>query len=152
MLFIACQPSNRLSIFLLPKFLSPLNKSSSHSAQIYCYKVLKRIMNLELAVSFPVNFNEYHIWSMTNRWTPSNRGPFNPHSAGLFFHSLELKKKKKIFDFDIKEAHHFFFSLFSFWCGWKCFPRGFFSAQQKLSIHPDNRIKRRIRCSLIFRD
>lgn len=61
MLFIACQPFNRLSIFLSQKFLRLLNKSWFHSAQIYCYKVLKRIMNLELAVSFPVNFNEYHI-------------------------------------------------------------------------------------------
>lgn len=132
MLFIACQPSNRLSIFLLQKFLSLLNKSSSHSAQIYCYKVLKRIMNLELAVSFPVNFNEYHIWSMTNCWTLSNRGPFNPHSVGLFFHSLKKKKKKKeIFDFDIKEAQVFFFSFSPFWCGWKCFPRG-------VSLHNKN--------------
>lgn len=126
MLFIACQPSNRLSIFLSPKFLSPLNKSSPHSAQIYCYKVLKRIMNLELAVSFPVNFNEYHIWSMTNCWTLSNRGPFNPYSAvALYFPAASNKRKSLIL---IKEAQDFFFSLsFSprFWCGWKCFPWGF---------------------------
>lgn len=147
MLFIACQPSNRLSIFLLPKFLSLLNKSSFHSAQIYCYKVLKRIMNLELAVSFPVNFNEYHIWSMTNCWTLGNRAPFNPYWARVFFHSL-----KKIFDFDIKEAHDIFFSFSPLSDADENAFRGGFSAQQKLSIQPDNRIKRRIRCSLIFRD
>lgn len=144
MLFIACQPSNRLSIFLLQKFLSLFNKSSFHSAQIYCYKVLKRIMNLELAVSFPVNFNEYHIWSMTNCWTLGNRGPFNPYSARLF-------SKPKIFDFDIKETHDFLF-LFPLSGADKNAFRGGFSAQQKRSIQPDNRIKRRIRCSLIFRD
>lgn len=142
MLFIACQPSNRLSIFLLQKFLSLLNKSSFHSAQIYCYKVLKRIMNLELAVSFPVKFNEYHIWSMTNCWTLGNRGPFNPYSHGLF------RSLKKNFDFDIKEAQGFF----SFFNADENAFRGGFSAQQKLSIQLDNRIKRRIRCSLIFRD
>jgi len=149
MLFIACQPSNLLSIFLLQKFLSLLNKSSFHSAQMYCNKVLERIMNLELAVSFPVNLNEYHIWSMTNCWTLGNRGPFNPYSAGLF---AKPKKKKKIFDFDIKEAHDFPPSFSPFMMGIKKAFRGGFSAQQKLSIQLVNRIKRRIRCSVIFRD
>lgn len=73
-------------------------------------------MNLELAVSFPVNFNEYHIWSMTNCWTLRNRGPFNPYSAGIF-RSLE----KKNFDFDIKEAR---FPPFLLQIK-KYFPRGF---------------------------
>lgn len=144
MLFIACQPSNRLSIFLLQKFLSLLNKSSFHSAQIYCYKVLKRIMNLELAVSFPVNFNEYHIWSMTNCWTLGNSGP--PFGRAFFAAS---KFKKKIFDFHIKEAQFFLFSLSD--ADENAFQGGF-SVQQKLSIQSDNRIKRGIMCSLIFRD
>lgn len=148
MLFIACQPSNRLSIFLLQKFLSLFNKSSSHSAQIYCYKVLKRIMNLELAVSFPVNINEYHIWSMTNCWTLSNRGPFNPPFAPSFYRSLN---KKKIFDFDIKGAQDFFFFLFLFDADENAFRWGF-SAEQNFSIQPDNRIKRGISPGLIFRD
>lgn len=149
MLFIACQPSNRLSIFLLQKFLSLLNKSSFHSAQIYCYKVLKRIMNLELAVSFPVNFNEYHIWSMTNCWTLGNRGPFNPYSDRLFFCSLKKKKKSLILTL---KKRTIFFSFFSLSDADENAFRGGFSAQQKVSIQPDNRIKRRIRCSLIFRD
>lgn len=154
MLFIACQPSNRLSIFLFQKFPSLFNKSSSHSAQIYCYKVLKRIMNLELAVSFPVNINEYHIWSMTNGWTLSNRGPFNPPpppppSLHLFI-AAAIIKKKKIFDFDIKGARVFFF-LFLFDADENAFRWGF-SAEQNFSIQPDNRIKRRISSSLIFRD
>lgn len=147
MLFIACQASNRLSIFLLQKFPSLLNKPSFHSAQIYCYKVLKRIMNLELAVPFPVNFNEYHIWSMTNCWTLRNRGPFNPHSAGLFL----LQSLKEIFDFDLKGSPFYSSSFHPFLLRIKMLSEGVF-AQQKPSIQPDNRIKRMIRCSLIFRD
>lgn len=149
MLFIACQPSNRLSIFLLQKFLSLFNKSSSHSAQIYCYKVLKRIMNLELAVSFPVNINEYHIWSMTNCWPLSNRGPFNPPIAPSFYRSRNKKKKKKeSLILTLKERKFF---LFLFDADENAFRWGF-SAEQNFSIQPDNRIKRRINSSLIFRD
>lgn len=161
MLFITCQPSNRLSIFLSPEFLSPLNKSASHSAQIYCYKVLKRIMNLELAVSFPVNFNEYHIWSMTNCWTHSNRGPFNPYSAvAPSPPKFTVGKKEKPLIFAIKKRRipfpflSFFLSSTPSDADENAF-RGFFfplSTQQKLSIQPDNRIKRRISRGLIFRD
>lgn len=42
---------------------------------------------------------------MTNCWTLSNRGPFNPRSLHLFI-SASIKK---IFDFDIKGTQLFFF-------------------------------------------
>lgn len=57
---------------------------------------------------------------MTNCWTLSNRGPFNPLLGRAFAIS---KKKKKIFDFDIKEAPDFFF-FFPFLMGMKMLSKG----------------------------
>lgn len=85
-------------------------------------------------------------WQIAGPWAIEDH--LTPIRTGFFSHP---QIKKKIFDFDIKEAHDFFF-LFSLSDADENAFRGGFCAQQKLSIQPDNRIKRRIKCSLIFRD
>lgn len=67
---------------------------------------------------------------MTNCWTLSNRGPFNPYSAGAFFPPSQ-PQIKKIFDFDIKEAQDFFFFFLPFLMRMKMLSEG-------VSLHNKN--------------
>lgn len=114
--FTTCQPANRLSIFLFGKFLGLLNKSWFLSAQIYCYKVLKRIMNLELAVSFQLSLMNIIeawqiaglrvIWDHLTSVRPSLLVQSNKISLILTF------KKSAIVLFTLSnEAEHAFYGL-----------------------------------------